>query len=1037
MKLPADLPKAALDSITTLPFITSAFSVPKSTVVSASTLSTAILPRQAAAWTSTSSPMISKKSDNNLIRRQVPPPTPIYSTYPAYDGYKSQANPVANEYIPWSGAPSEYQATPTPGRPSDQYGGGPQPTFAARDAQERPYIVTITVPQNNTAVPTPSQAQYKPSYVPQQYKPPPPNPPPSMVTLAPRCYPPQIMTVTAIVTRTSTVYKDYQEYDVVARPVVVTKYQTVTVDCNACTQAAANGMHTMIDGEYYQGGSCTNPTKNAWHSNDNWNYPPAQPPQPPQRPPQACWQGNQTDCHPPYSSPKPPHPHNQPGPRWKPSGSQRPHNNTGRPPVYHPQNYRCNEYNGECGGSSPNPNQNDRPRYKSPGQSPEDQIWYPGYEESERPRPAPERPWDGNHGRPHPHHRPKDAWLYDEGPANLPPLTQLPPGHVPNHGQDWVPPRTKQTGPPTPIERNHDGWYDRPPPPGSPLLAPGPMYLQVEGTGPGRAALDYPQPTGCRSNNAVEPYSQQWSVAAAQQPDDPEHECHTFIRSPQSADHQEVWPPGRPHSPYQPPPRPEPQGPPYQLPNGFVQTGKPVYVNHNGARYVEVEGWYLDNNGNQPPSNGNPPQPHRFPQPGHQPEHHHPPCHGPECQPQHFPPGPPYSPGRPPFPPYPRPELPPPPPPYHPQPHPEPYSNPPDYHCPSCNSHDSPPHHPPTGPDYKCTNCHSPPPPRPYKPPYPPPRYPGPPGHGPLPPPYPPRPSNYRSPSPPPRQSCALAHGRRIRGFLVQCDEDEVPYSGAGAGTLVVVTNVERFDGCLDECVRTRGCVGVAWTPDSMGARRRGDSPTLDLNSPLYTINYMSRANVHIKLSAMGFPVVRIAKFVGTISLGLLTGISYSLSTITFPALLHLPTAPLAAQTNTYVRTAARTLQRQLSTICTGAFIFALLCSPRRLRHPYLLYTALVCQLGASTRVVDNAARKLYPAAFSTTDTKSRAEELAESAVLVGQGSSSSENEEEEDVNGEVVRREVEKAQAQEKIRFGVWGFGFVVGVIGIWGDML
>jgi autophagy-related protein 33 len=51
---------------------------------------------------------------------------------------------------------------------------------------------------------------------------------------------------------------------------------------------------------------------------------------------------------------------------------------------------------------------------------------------------------------------------------------------------------------------------------------------------------------------------------------------------------------------------------------------------------------------------------------------------------------------------------------------------------------------------------------------------------------------------------------------------------------------------------------------------------------------------------------------------------------------------------------------------------------------------------------------------------------------MVGQSSSS---EDEEDINGEVVRRAVEKSQVVEQVKTGLWGLGFVMGVVGIWGD--
>jgi hypothetical protein len=68
--------------------------------------------------------------------------------------------------------------------------------------------------------------------------------------------------------------------------------------------------------------------------------------------------------------------------------------------------------------------------------------------------------------------------------------------------------------------------------------------------------------------------------------------------------------------------------------------------------------------------------------------------------------------------------------------------------------------------------------------------------------------------------------------------------------------------------------------------------------------------------------------------------------------------------------------------------------------------------------------------------------EIDESAVLVsdGNGSSSSGRSEtgddvESGVNGEMVRRGVERGRAVEAFRTGFWGLGFVMGVVGIWGD--
>jgi autophagy-related protein 33 len=57
---------------------------------------------------------------------------------------------------------------------------------------------------------------------------------------------------------------------------------------------------------------------------------------------------------------------------------------------------------------------------------------------------------------------------------------------------------------------------------------------------------------------------------------------------------------------------------------------------------------------------------------------------------------------------------------------------------------------------------------------------------------------------------------------------------------------------------------------------------------------------------------------------------------------------------------------------------------------------------------------------------------MEESGVIVG---SSSESGDEEAVNGEIVRRGVERGRKVEAVRTGIWGLAFTLGVIGLWGD--
>lgn len=58
---------------------------------------------------------------------------------------------------------------------------------------------------------------------------------------------------------------------------------------------------------------------------------------------------------------------------------------------------------------------------------------------------------------------------------------------------------------------------------------------------------------------------------------------------------------------------------------------------------------------------------------------------------------------------------------------------------------------------------------------------------------------------------------------------------------------------------------------------------------------------------------------------------------------------------------------------------------------------------------------------------------MEESGVIVG--SSSDSGDEQEAVNGEIVRRGVERGRKVETVRTGIWGLAFTLGVIGLWGD--
>lgn len=206
-------------------------------------------------------------------------------------------------------------------------------------------------------------------------------------------------------------------------------------------------------------------------------------------------------------------------------------------------------------------------------------------------------------------------------------------------------------------------------------------------------------------------------------------------------------------------------------------------------------------------------------------------------------------------------------------------------------------------------------------------------------------------------------------------------------------------------------------------------------------------------------------KFVGTVSLGLLTGLSYTLSTLTVPSLLELPSASSAAKAFNYLVSTAKKHLGTLTGVSASSFLLAFLLSPKPVRHPYLLYTSI---LVASSGIVvsDFVAPYLFitkststsrPAAsLSASAKKAKQERAAKRAQMEASyevlGSSSSahsdegtasvsgeeveaEEEAAQDINGEEVRTEVEGFLKKQMVQTAISGLGFLMAVVGIWGD--
>ncbi|GAB7360328.1 hypothetical protein MBLNU230_g8082t1 [Neophaeotheca triangularis] len=155
---------------------------------------------------------------------------------------------------------------------------------------------------------------------------------------------------------------------------------------------------------------------------------------------------------------------------------------------------------------------------------------------------------------------------------------------------------------------------------------------------------------------------------------------------------------------------------------------------------------------------------------------------------------------------------------------------------------------------------------------------------------------------------------------------------------------------------------------------------------------------------------VALCKFIGTVSLGLLTGVSYTLSTLSLPSLLTLPSAKPAAHTLAVTTRLANLHIRTLSTLATTSLALAFYLSPARARHPYLLWTSAVA---AGSGVMG-----IFQSTFKQ-----------EGRVFEVEGRGLGE------VNGEEVERYARGLQLGEFARCAVSGVGFVMGVVGVWGD--
>ncbi|CAG9971485.1 unnamed protein product [Clonostachys byssicola] len=187
---------------------------------------------------------------------------------------------------------------------------------------------------------------------------------------------------------------------------------------------------------------------------------------------------------------------------------------------------------------------------------------------------------------------------------------------------------------------------------------------------------------------------------------------------------------------------------------------------------------------------------------------------------------------------------------------------------------------------------------------------------------------------------------------------------------------------------------------------------------------------------------VSLLKFVGTVSLGLLTGASYTVSAFSFPTFLHFPSSADASRALADFNSRLRIPFIALTSLASAPLLLSFVLSPRNSRHPYLLYTSLLTLLSfaAPNLVARRVTAPTEPAKKKKKTTSRPVRNLEASYEVLGEVPSEETHSEEDSeefvaVNGEDVKAEVEWVVKRYFLRTGFAALGFAMAVVGIWGD--
>ncbi|KKK14572.1 hypothetical protein P175DRAFT_0509769 [Aspergillus ochraceoroseus IBT 24754] len=179
---------------------------------------------------------------------------------------------------------------------------------------------------------------------------------------------------------------------------------------------------------------------------------------------------------------------------------------------------------------------------------------------------------------------------------------------------------------------------------------------------------------------------------------------------------------------------------------------------------------------------------------------------------------------------------------------------------------------------------------------------------------------------------------------------------------------------------------------------------------------------------------ITITKFIGTISLGLLTGVSYSASTITIPSLSLLSTSSNASKSLSEVRRLNRKHGLRLANISNACLLFAYSVSPKHRKHPYLIWMCVMSTIGTYGADFWFHRRLGFKAWVCSV-----AQDTGYMSLLCNKAQKKEDDlvvvEAEESVNGESVRNEMDSERRLQGVRAIFSGLALAMGIVGLWGD--